>query len=144
MLFFRRMAVVASREAHVKLYVNNSYAGLYTIVESVDRTFLGKHFESDEGFLYKYDYNPGDTPYYFEYKGPDAPAYVPLPFKPETHESDPQPAAIVRHDPNRCRGERRGVPFADRAVPGSGRSSSGTWRSRYFSPTTTASSAITG
>ena len=69
--------------------------GLYTIVESVDRTFLGKHFENDEGFLYKYDYNPGDTPYYFEYKGPMRRVYVPLPFKPETHESDPQPAAIV-------------------------------------------------
>jgi len=96
MLFFRTMGVATtSREAHVKLYVNSSYAGLYTIVESVDRTFLGKHFENDEGFLYKYDYNPTDPPYYFEYKGSDASLYVPLPFKPETHESDPQPAPIV-------------------------------------------------
>ena len=96
MLFFRRMGVTAtSREAHAKLYVNNDYAGLYTIVESVDRTFLGKHFPSDEGFLYKYDYNATDLPYYFEYKGSDSASYVPLPFKPETHESDPQPQPFV-------------------------------------------------
>jgi hypothetical protein len=96
MLFFRRMGVTAtSREAHVKLYVNSEYAGLYTIVESVDKTFLSKHFPSDEGFLYKYDYNANDPPYYFEYKGSDPVNYVPLPFKPETRESDPQPQPFV-------------------------------------------------
>jgi hypothetical protein len=95
MLFFRRMGVAASREAHAKLYVNNVYSGLYMIVEAVDRTFLGKNFENDEGFLYKYDYNVADPPYYFEYKGPDPARYVPSPFKPETHESDPRPTPIV-------------------------------------------------
>src|SRR5262245_48233861 len=96
MLFFRRMGVTAtSREAHAKLYVNNAYAGFYTIVESVDKAFLRKHFSSDEGFLYKYDYNANDPPYYFEYKGADTGNYVPLPFKPETRESDPQPQPFV-------------------------------------------------
>lgn len=95
MLFFRRMGMTAPREAHAQLYVNNVYSGLYTIVEAVDRAFLGKIFENDEGFLYKYDYNVDALPYYFEYKGPDPALYVPIPFKPETHESDPQPAPIV-------------------------------------------------
>jgi spore coat protein CotH len=95
MLFFRRMGVPASREAHAKLYVNDVYAGLYTIVEAVDRSFLGKQFGNDEGYLYKYDYNVDSPPYYFEYRGSDPAAYVPLPFKPETNEADPQPAPIV-------------------------------------------------
>jgi spore coat protein H len=95
MLFFKRQGIVASREAHARLYVNNDYAGLYTIVESVDKTFLQKNFGDDSGFLYKYDYNPSDLPFYFEYKGADQGLYVPSPFKPETNESDPQPAPLV-------------------------------------------------
>src|SRR5258708_39136641 len=31
MLFFRRMGVKAVREAHARLFINNAYAGLYTI-----------------------------------------------------------------------------------------------------------------
>jgi hypothetical protein len=95
MLFFKRQGVVASREAHARLYINNAYAGLYTIVEAVDKTFLQKNLSQDNGTLYKYDYNPSDLPYYFEYKGPDQALYVPSPFKPETNETDPQPASLV-------------------------------------------------
>ncbi len=95
MLFFKRQGVVASREAHARLYVNNEYAGLYTIVESVDKTFLQKNLGDDSGFLYKYDYNPSDLPFYFDYKGSDSASYVPSPFKPETNETDPQPAPLV-------------------------------------------------
>ena len=40
MLLFRRMGLPASREAHSTLSINNAYAGLYTIVESVDKSFL--------------------------------------------------------------------------------------------------------
>ena len=96
MLFFKRQGViVSSREAHAKLYVNNVYAGLYTIVESIDKTFLQKNLAEDSGTLYKYDYNPSDLPYYFGYKGSDSALYVPSPFKPETNETDPKPAALV-------------------------------------------------
>jgi len=95
MLFFRRQGVLASREAHAKLYVNNVYEGLYTIVESIDKTWLQKNLGEDGGTLYKYDYNVSDLPYYFEYKGTDQALYVPSPFKPETNESDPQPASLV-------------------------------------------------
>jgi hypothetical protein len=95
MLFFRRQGVSASREAHAKLYVNNVYEGLYTIVESIDKTWLQENLGEDGGTLYKYDYNVSDLPYYFEYKGADPALYVPSPFKPETNESDPQPASLV-------------------------------------------------
>ena len=52
-------------------YVNNTYVGLYTIVESVDKTFLQRVFGENDGYLYSYERNPGDEPYYFDYVGPD-------------------------------------------------------------------------
>jgi hypothetical protein len=96
MLLFRRMGLPAPREAHAKLYINNAYAGLYTIVQSVDKTYLKDTFNEDEGYLYKYDYPSDAQPYYFEDRGPDPDTYVPLPFKPETHETEPRPEFIAQ------------------------------------------------
>jgi hypothetical protein len=96
MLLFRRMGLAAPREAHTKLYVNNEYVGLYSIVESIDKKFLKRTVGEDEGYLYEYDYPAGGQPYYFEYRGSNADLYVPLPFKPETHEDDPKPEFIER------------------------------------------------
>jgi spore coat protein CotH len=87
--------VKTSREAFTRLYVNNAYAGLYSIVESVDKAFLARSFGDDGGHLFKYDYNADDQPWYFEDRGLDAVSYVPHPFKPETHESDPEPEKVV-------------------------------------------------
>ena len=95
MLFFRKMGIPAPRETHTRLTVNGTYAGLYSIVESLDQTFLAANYGSDSGYLYKFDRNVDDPPYYFEYLGPDPAAYVPHPFEPETHESDPHPQPIV-------------------------------------------------
>jgi spore coat protein CotH len=95
MLLFRRLGLPASREAHTTLYVNDEYVGLYTIVESVDKAFLKRVFNEDGGYLYEYDFPPGAQPYYFENHGSDPSLYVPLPFKPETHEDDPQPEVIA-------------------------------------------------
>ena len=95
MLLFRRMGVPASRQAHARLMVNGEYAGLYTIVESVDKVFLGRHYGQNGGYLYKYDYDTDDPPHYFEYLGPDPALYSPKPFQPETHELDPDPQPIV-------------------------------------------------
>ena len=95
MLFFRRMGLPASRGAHTRLFVNNAYVGLYTIVESVDKTFLKKTFNENDGWLYKYDYNTDDTPYYLEYRGSNANLYVPHPFKPETRENEPPSQPIA-------------------------------------------------
>lgn len=95
MQLFARLGVKAPREAFARLYVNNAYWGLYTIVESVDKTFLRNSFGEDQGHLYKYDYNVDDLPWYFEDRGLEPSAYVPHPFKPETHEDDPVPERIV-------------------------------------------------
>ena len=90
----RRLGLPGLREAFTKLYVNDEYMGVYTIVESVDKTFLKTHFGEDGGYLYKYDYVAGD-PYLFEYRGSDPALYVPKPFKPETHEDSPNGALIA-------------------------------------------------
>ncbi len=91
MLLFKKLGRVASREMYARLYVNNAYAGLYSIVESVDKSFLSTNFGNDTGYLYKYDYPPTEPGYYFTYRTSNPNDYVPLPFKPETHEADPRP-----------------------------------------------------
>jgi spore coat protein CotH len=96
MMLFKRLGLAASREAHTKLYINNAYAGLYTLVESIDKTFLTETFNDPDGYLYKYDYPSDAAPYTFADRGSDAASYVPLPFKPETHETDPRPEFIVQ------------------------------------------------
>ena len=96
MLLFRRLGLPASRAAHTKLYINGTYEGVYTIVESADKDFLKRNFSEDEGYLYKYDFPADAKPYFFEDRGSNPASYVPLPFKPETHESDPKPEFIVQ------------------------------------------------
>ena len=62
MRFFERMGLPAPREAHVAVYVNNTYAGLYSVVESVDKAFLRRVFGSNakgienDGYLFQYEY----------------------------------------------------------------------------------------
>jgi spore coat protein CotH len=95
MRFFAALGRPAPREAHVRLFVNGEYAGLYSVVEAVDKAFLADRFGQDGGYLYEYDYDPNDAPYRFEYRGPRASAYSPKPFKPVTHELDPDPAPLA-------------------------------------------------
>jgi spore coat protein H len=97
MLFFRRMEVKAGREAHARLFINSEYAGVYTIVESLDKNFLKKNFGENDGHLYEYKFNTAaPLPYDFGYPGPDPALYTPLPFKPQTRENDPQGEVLER------------------------------------------------
>lgn len=94
MLLFARLGIAASRESYAKLYINDEYAGLYTIVETVEEEFLRRAFNDDTGYLFSFDY-PGDANrFYFQYVGSDPALYVPLPFKPETHSSSPRPEYV--------------------------------------------------
>jgi spore coat protein H len=101
MLFFRNLGVAASREAHTRLYINNQYEGLYTIVEWLDTDFLRKNFGENTGHLYKFAFDndaalAGRAPFTFQYVGADPALYVPLPFTPETLKDDPQGEVIAR------------------------------------------------
>jgi len=74
MRFFARMGIPAPRETHTRLYVNGAYAGLYALVESVDKTMMGRVFGSigedvqNDGYLFEYNYVLG-SPWRFEYEG---------------------------------------------------------------------------
>ena len=59
MLFFRRLGLVAPRETHARLYVNDEYVGLYTSVESVDQEFVQKNFGEKDGTLYQFSFDNG-------------------------------------------------------------------------------------
>ena len=49
----RDFGVAASRTSYAKVYINDSYWGLYVLVESVNKTFLEEHFGNNDGNLYK-------------------------------------------------------------------------------------------
>lgn len=89
---FRRMGMLASREANTRLYVNGEYVGLYLIVEEINKEFLQSNVGEDGGYLY--EFKPTDDPYHFEYLGSDLTNYSPAPFDPQTHEKDPNPRAL--------------------------------------------------
>ena len=101
MLFFRRLGIIAEREAHTRLYVNNEYIGLFTIVESPDKDFLKKNLGEDGGHLYEYHFDneavlAGAAPFVFQYLGSDPSLYTPDLFKPQTLEDDPQGDVLAR------------------------------------------------
>ena len=97
MLMFRRMGLKALREAHARLFVNNAYVGLYTMVESIDKAWLKKNYGENDGYLYEFKYDVGaPQPFVFRYLGADPALYVPIPFKPETHEAAPRPEVFER------------------------------------------------
>ena len=96
MALFQRLGVPASRESYTRLYVNDEYMGLYTIVEMIDDRYIARRFPAADGYLFSYDYPATAAPYYFEDRGDDPNTYVPLPFKPENHDTDPQPEVIAQ------------------------------------------------
>lgn len=54
-----RTYMPASRASYAKVYVNETYLGLYTLVESVDNTLLDAYFGEHKGVLVKCDPNYG-------------------------------------------------------------------------------------
>ncbi len=75
MRLFTRLGIPAPRETHTRLFVNGRYAGLYALVESVDKTMMGRVFGSigdniqNDGYLFEYNYMLG-SPWRFAYEGP--------------------------------------------------------------------------
>jgi len=91
MELFSKMGLPASREVNARLYVNDVYSGLYTLIESIDKDFLQRVYGENDGYLYEYQ---SPTNYHFEYLGSDPSLYSPRFFDPKTHEKDPNPAPI--------------------------------------------------
>lgn len=94
MRLYQRMGLPAPREAHVALYVNNTYAGLYGIIESIDKDFLARVFgerlpgdTENDGYLFEYDWL---EPWRWDYLGSDLGAYSGR-FDPQTHEQASAP-----------------------------------------------------
>jgi hypothetical protein len=54
--FFSKLGVPVPRAAPVRVHVNNELWGLYLNVETIDRRFLKRHFDSKKGMLYEGDY----------------------------------------------------------------------------------------
>ncbi|MFN7976658.1 MAG: CotH kinase family protein [Vicinamibacterales bacterium] len=66
MQLFQRVGLPASREAFVRLFVNNTFVGLYAVVEDVAAPFLQRTLGESSGPLYEYDWT---FYYYFEHRG---------------------------------------------------------------------------
>lgn len=62
MWFYARLGIPAPRVIHVRLYVGGQYAGVYSVVEEIDKTFLARTFGSigddvqNDGYLYEYNW----------------------------------------------------------------------------------------
>ncbi|MGZ3901267.1 MAG: CotH kinase family protein [Bacteroidia bacterium] len=61
--FANKMGVYAPRCAYARVYLNNVYWGLYTLVEEIDKTFLEGRFNDKKGNLFKGD-PQGDLKWY--------------------------------------------------------------------------------
>ena len=89
MALFARLGIPAPREAHARLYVNNEYAGLYVIVEAVDKRLLARAFgaiEEDtqnDGFLFEFNW---EDEWRLEHLGDELRPYKER-FDAKTHES---------------------------------------------------------
>lgn len=84
MAFFDRMGQPAPRESFGRLYINNTYQGVYAIVEDPNEEFMGRVFGDAGGYLFEYKYV---MPYYGDDLGDDLAAYKPL-FEPRAHRLD--------------------------------------------------------
>lgn len=85
--FLRRMGHAVPREAFTRLYINDTYQGLYAIVEDIDATFVERETGEHDGTLFEYRWT---FPFFGEDLG-TLDAYRPI-FEPRTHTHDPETA----------------------------------------------------
>ena len=50
---FDAMGVPAPRAVHARLVINDTYVGVFALVEQIDNRFIKENFDDDEGNLYK-------------------------------------------------------------------------------------------
>ncbi len=71
MAFLNRIGIPAPRETFARVFVNGEYAGLYTLTEAIDPTFVETHY-GEKGALFEYRYA---APYYATDLGDDLDVY---------------------------------------------------------------------
>jgi len=90
MKVFQRMGVPAPRQVHARLFVNDTFAGVYVVVEAVDRRFIARVFGDSEAAVesggYLYEYRWVDE-YDFSYPGPALSTYATR-FRAQTRDTD--------------------------------------------------------
>lgn len=86
MRIFQRMGLPAPRESHARVFVgpDREFAGVYGVVEPIDKRFLKRNFDEDDGYLYEYHWlNP------FSFEDPEAGLdWYAARFEPRTHENE--------------------------------------------------------
>jgi spore coat protein H len=82
MALFERLGEPASRESFARVYINNSYEGIFAIVEPVDGEFLTRTRGNKTGYLFERHFQ---YPYYGEDLGDDPASYRTV-FQPRNHE----------------------------------------------------------
>jgi len=85
MQVFRRMGLPAPRESHARVYIGSGreFAGVYGVVEAIDKDFLARIFGDDDGYLYEYHWQ---DEYRFDSARPDLEWYAAR-FEPKTRET---------------------------------------------------------
>jgi spore coat protein H len=91
MALFARMGQPAPRESHARLFINDTYAGVYAIVEAVDAAFLARAFNDTTGYAFEYQWL---REFHGEYLGDSLGAYKEL-FAPETRELEADSSLYV-------------------------------------------------
>ena len=117
MLLYARMGLPAPRVAHARLYINNTYQGLYSIVESLDKSFLSRNFDQNDGYLYKYRPPADGSAVLPRLSGAERQFVLASSIQPGDARRQPEAAADRRFDSHRARRYRRLVPHGDRPVP---------------------------
>jgi spore coat protein H len=84
MAVYRRMGEAAPRESFARVYINNVYQGLYTIVEDVTEDFVSRTIRETGGYLYEYKWL---REFYMDDPGDDLAEYARM-FEPRNHERE--------------------------------------------------------
>jgi spore coat protein CotH len=95
MLVFRRMGLPAPRESHARMFVGSGreFAGVYGVIEVIDKQFLKRHFDEDDGYLYQYHWQ---SPFGFSNPSSDLDWYAAR-FEPRTHEAESTSALFATY-----------------------------------------------
>lgn len=90
MRLYARLNLPAPRVSFAKVYVNNTYSGLYGIVEAIDKDFLARVYgehdgdTENDGYLFEYDWHYA---WFFTHLGAEFEPYKEL-FPAKTREND--------------------------------------------------------